>query len=42
MSFRHEKRRSNHLWKVKEEGKDFTVAWKIIAKAKAYTNLAKR
>ena len=47
MSFRHEKRRneielSKHLWKLKEEGKDFTVAWKIIAKAKPYTNLTKR
>ena len=45
--FRHEKRRnetelSKHLWKLKEEGKDFTVAWKIIAKAKPYTNLTKR
>ena len=33
MSFRHEKRRnqtklSKDLWKLKEEGKDFTVAWK--------------
>ena len=47
MSFRHEKRKnetefSKHLWKLKEEGKDFTVAWKIIAKAKPYTNLTKR
>ena len=47
MSFRHEKRKNEtelrkHLWKLKEEGKDFTVAWKIIAKAKPYTNLTKR
>ena len=47
MSFRHEKRKnetelSKQLWKLKEEGKDFTVAWKIIAKAKPYTNLKKR
>ena len=47
MSFRHEKRRnetelSKHLWKLKEQNKDFTVAWKIIAKAKPYTNLTKR
>ena len=46
-SFRHEKRKndtelSKHLWKLKEEGKDFTAAWKIIAKAKPYTNLTKR
>ena len=47
MSFRHEKRRnetelSKHLWKLKEENKDFTVTWKILAKAKPYTNLTKR
>ena len=47
MSFRHEKRKnetelSKQLWKLKEEGKDLTVAWKIIAKAKPYTNLTKR
>ena len=46
-SFRHVKRRnetelSKHLWKLKDENKEFTVAWKIIAKAKPYTNLAKR
>jgi len=47
MSFRHERRRnetelSKHLWKLKEENKDFTVTWKILAKAKPYTNLTKR
>ena len=47
MSFRHEKRRnetelSKHLWKLKEENIDFTVTWKILAKAKPYTNLTKR
>ena len=47
MSFRHEKRRnetelSKHLWKLKEENKDFTVMWKILAKATPYTNLTKR
>ena len=47
MSFRHEKRKnetelSKHLCKLKEEGKDFTVTWKIVAKAKPYTNLTKR
>lgn len=47
MSFRHEKRRnetelSKHLWKLKEDNKDFTVTWKILAKAKPYTNLTKR
>jgi len=47
MSFTHERRRnetelSKHLWKLKEENKDFTVTWKILAKAKPYTNLTKR
>ena len=42
--FRHEKRGnetelSKRLWKLTEEGKDFTVAWKIIAKAKPCTNI---
>ena len=46
-SFKHVKRRnetelSKHLWKLKDENKEFTVAWKIIAKAKPYTNLTKR
>ena len=47
MSFRHEKRRnetelSKHLWQLKEENKEFAIAWKILAKAKTYTNLTKR
>ena len=45
MSFRHEKRRNEtelikHLWKIEEKNKDFT--WKILAKAKPYTNLTTR
>ena len=47
MSFRHVKRRnetelSKHLWKLKDESKEFTVTWKIIAEAKPYTNFTKR
>ena len=47
MSFRHVKRRnktelSKHLWKLKDESKEFTVTLKIIVKAKPYTNLTKR
>ena len=47
MSFRHVKRRnetelSKHLWKLKDENKEYTVTWKIVAKAKPYTNLTKR
>ena len=47
MSFRHEKRRnetelSKHLWQLKEANKEFNITWKILAKAKSYTNLTKR
>ena len=47
MSFKHEKRRfdtelSKHLWELKEKKKEFTVSWKILAKARAYSNLTKR
>ena len=46
MLFRHVKRRNHtklgkHLWKLKDENKEFTVTWKIIAKAKPYMNLRK-
>ena len=47
MSFRHEKGRnetelSKHLWQLKEANKEFDVTWKILARAKPYTNLTKR
>ena len=47
MSFRHEKRRnetelSKDLWQLKEANKEFYITWKILAKAKPYTNLTKR
>ena len=47
MSFRHVKRRnetelSKHLWKLKDDNKEFKVTWMIIAKAKPYTNVTKR
>ena len=47
MSFRHERRRnetelSKHLWQLKEANKEFNITWKILAKAKSYTNLTKR
>ena len=46
MSFRHEKRRnetelSKQLWQLKEANKEFGITWKILAKAKPYTNLTK-
>jgi len=46
-SFKHVKRRnktelSKHLWKLKDEKKEFTVTRKIIPKANPYTNLMKR
>ena len=47
MSFKHGKRRndtelSKYLWELKEMKKEFTVSWKILAKARAYSNLTKR
>ena len=47
MSFKHEKRRndtelSKHLWKLKEKKEGYSISWKIIAKAKAYSNTTKR
>ena len=46
-SFRHAKRKnetelSKHVWRLKDEDEDFTLTWRIIAKAKPYTNLTKR
>ena len=47
VSFKSEKRKndtelSKHLWKLKSERKNFALKWKILAKAKAYTNITKR
>ena len=47
MSFRHVGRRndtelSKHLWRLKDDNKEYTITWKIVAKAKPYTNLTKR
>ena len=47
MSFKHEKRRndtelSKYLWKLKEKKEGYSISWKIIAKAKAYSNTTKR
>ena len=47
MSFKHENKKndtelSKHLWQLKDQKKDFTISWKILAKAKSYTNLTKR
>ena len=47
MSFKHENKKndtelSKYLWQLKEKKKDFTIAWKILAKARAYTTLTKR
>ena len=46
MSFSHEKRKSEtelskHIWQLKRENKEFKVTWKILAKAKPYTNITK-
>ena len=47
MSFKHENKGndtelSKHLWLLKDQKKDFSISWKILAKAKSYTNLTKR
>ena len=47
MSCNHEKRRndtelSKHLWKLKEKKEGYSISWKIIAKAKSYSNTTKR
>ena len=47
MSFKHESKKndpelSKHLWQLKEQEKDFAISWKILAKAKSYSNLTKR
>ena len=45
--FKHKSKRndtelSKHLWQPKDQKKDFAVSWKILAKAKSYSNLTKR
>ena len=47
MSFKHESKKndtelSKHLWQLKDQKKDFAISWKILAKAKSYSNLTKR
>lgn len=47
MSFKHEKKRndtelSKYLWELKEKKEQFTMSWKILAKARAYSNFSKR
>lgn len=46
-SFKHESKKngtelSKQLWQLKDEKKDFAISWKILAKAKSYTNLTKQ
>ena len=47
LSFKHESKKnvtelSKHLWQLKDQKKDFAISWKIVAKAKSYSNLTKR
>ena len=47
MSFENESKKndtelSKHLWQLKDQKKDFAISWKILAKAKSYSNLTKR
>ena len=46
-SFTNEKKKndtelSKYMWQLKEKKKEFTITWKIIEKARAYTNISKR
>ena len=47
VSFNNEKRKndtelSKHIWQLKSKQQHFTIKWKILAKAKPYSNLTKR
>ena len=47
VSFNNEARKndtelSNHIWQLKSKEQRFTIKWKILAKAKPYSNLTKR
>ena len=47
MSFKHESKKndtelSKYLWQLKDQKKDFAISWKILARAKSYSNLTKR
>ena len=33
---------SKDLWQLKDQKKDFAISWKILAKAKSYSNLTKQ
>lgn len=33
---------SKYLWELKEKTEEFAISWKILAKAKAHTNLNKQ
>ena len=46
-TFRHNKNRfstelSKHIWDLKDNNKQFEISWKIICKAKPYSNVTKR
>ena len=43
-SFTHKKRRnettlSNHIWELKDSSQNYTLSWKILAKAQPYSNI---
>ena len=47
MSFKNESKKNDtelckHLCQLKDQKKDFAISWKILAKAKSYSNLTKR
>jgi len=47
MSFNHESKKNdtelcNHFWQLEDQKIDFKISWKILSKAKPYSNLNKR
>ena len=42
VSKRHQTELSNYIWELKEKNIPFKISWKIIQKAKAYSNITKR
>jgi len=47
MSFKHKSKKndtelSKHFWQLKDQKKDFEISWRILSKAKPYSNLTKR
>ena len=40
--YRNQTELSKHVWKLKEEMKDFSISWTVLGQAQAYSNITKR